>query len=150
MCDFLAGLDEPLARVGQLRRLDSLLVEAERGGQIAKCLAAPVTDVGLANAGEFLEKLQHRRVIEGLAADPTAGGPGRNDNAGNAEPGADRQAMDVLARRALWRRRRDDVIEQAVVLVIVEYEDRLCPDFGVRRDGVDLAGDKRRASRGHV
>ena len=131
MRDFVAGFGEQPSRVGQLRRLASLFMEAKRGRQIAKCFPSALSDIGLANSGEFLEKLQHRSVVKRLTADPPASSPRGNDNAGNPKPGTNRRAVDVFSRSIRRRCGRDDVIEKAVVLIVVEDEHRLSPDVRV-------------------
>ena len=98
----------------------------------------------------FSRNCSDRGVVERLAADPAAGGPRRNDDAGTRKPPPIGKPVHELARRAGWRRRRRDVVEDAVVLVVVEDERRLRPDVGVGGDRVDLAGDECRAGGRHV
>ena len=68
--------------------------ESERGGQVAERLPAPVGDVGgLRYAGDLLEELDHRRVVELLAGDVAAHRPRRND---------ERRGPGRLRRSASW------------------------------------------------
>ena len=138
---------EQVGGIGQTRRSGSLLVEAKGRGQITERLPAPVRDVRLFDAGESLQELDDRRVIEGLATNPTADRPRRNDDTRDAEARPDWPAIHEFVGRAGGRSGGRHVIEQAVVLVVVQNEGRLGPDLGVGGDGVDRAGHKRRAGR---
>jgi hypothetical protein len=84
-------------------------------------------------------------VVELLAAHVTAGAPRRDDDARHPEAGSDRLAIDVLVVHARWRDRRDDVVEQPVVLVVVEDENGRGPYAGVARERRDDRGDERGA-----
>ncbi|GGW83914.1 hypothetical protein GCM10010320_77420 [Streptomyces caelestis] len=53
---------------------------------------------------------------------PTVPGPRRGDDGGDPEATAGRQSLDELVRGAGGRGRRDHVVEQAVVLIVVEDE----------------------------
>ena len=63
--------------VGQQRRSAVCLPKAKCGGQIAKNAPPPTADVRLPDAGELLQGLEHRRMVEGLTAYPTAARPRR-------------------------------------------------------------------------
>src|SRR5277367_422602 len=89
-------------------------------------------------------------MVERFAGYPTAGGPGRNDDAGNPETASNREAFYEFVRRSGRRYRRWNVIEQAVVLVVVEDEHRFGPHVRVGCDGVDLARHERGSVRRHV
>ena len=88
MRSFVSGLDQGSADVWQGGGLDVCLPNSKCGSQIAKSASPPIADIRLPDAGELLQKLKHRGVIEGLTANPSAGGPRGNDDAGHAEPTA--------------------------------------------------------------
>ena len=146
---FLRG--RHLIRAGRLRlrQLFGLLTRRARGPTVSGSLGKEALAVWKRNAAvrspkvlrrqsvmfgsrtpvNFSQKLQDRGVVERLAAHPAAGGPGRDDDARHAEPAADRLAVDEFVRRACGRRGRRDVVEDAVVLVVIENERRLGPDL---------------------
>jgi hypothetical protein len=64
-------------------------------------------------------------VVELLAGDVAADRPRRHDERRDPDAAADRKAVDELGGRAGRGQRRDDVVEQAVVLVVVDDEDGL-------------------------
>src|SRR3546814_8254443 len=76
--------------------------------------------MGFAHAGDPLQKLEDRGVVERLAGDPAACRPGRDDDARHTETGADRQVIDKFPRRARGGNGRRDMIEQPIILVVIE------------------------------
>src|SRR3546814_9987966 len=90
----IPGERQHLVRPRQDRRPAGRLVEAENRREVAEGLAAPVGDIGFAHAGDPLQKLEDRGVVERLAGDPAACRPGRDDDARHTETGADRQRSE--------------------------------------------------------
>src|SRR3984885_12342549 len=150
MRNLVFGLDQGSADVRQRGDLVVSVPNSKCGSQISKGASPPIADIRLPDAGEMLQKLKHRGVIERLTANPSPGCPRGNDDAGHAEPTAYGEAVHKLVRRTRLRRGRWHMIEDAVVLVVVENKRGLCPQVGIGRDSIDLAGDKRRAIRRHV
>src|SRR3984885_12027031 len=136
------GQLECACRVREHRCRSPGFLEAKRGSQVTKRASPPIANVGFTDASEFLQKLEHRGVIERLAADPSSGRPWRNNDAGDPEPAADRKTVDKLVGCPVWRDRRRYVIEKPVVLVVVKDECGLRPHIRIGRNRVDFASHK--------
>ena len=130
--------------------------EIERGREIAADRAAPRGDVGLdqvraARRKAPLDEPDERGVVERLRADPTTLAPRRNDDhrdpdaqtvgaAGIPGPAGEDLVADIHRREAFGRRARrrgrHQVIEEAVVLVVVDEQDGLAPELRVGRQRI--------------
>jgi hypothetical protein len=66
MFKFMLRLGQQGVGVGELRRLPWLVMEVKDRGHIAKRFPSPGRDIRFTNAGDPLEKPQHRGVIESL------------------------------------------------------------------------------------
>ncbi len=151
------GLPELADRVREGPREGAWLAvrEAERAGEVAERLAAPRCDVRLAYAGDLFQELEHRGVVELLGGDVAADAPRRDHERRHADAAADRPVrrsahLDELTGRPRRRKRRRDVVEQPIVLVVVDDEHGLRPEVPVLGDGVELRGEEVRAGRRKV
>src|ERR1019366_10330333 len=102
--------------------------EAESGGQITTGFTPPFAQIRNLDAEARLEQTQGRSVVEGRAANMAAATEGRDHQARHPEAKPDRQAIDIFARRSWRRHRRGDMIEHAVILIVIEDEGRLGPE----------------------
>ncbi len=137
-------------RVRQSRGLFDSFLKTKSRDQIAKRLPPPIADIWFPHTGEFLQELQHRGVIEGLAANPSSRRPGRDNDARHTKSSANRHAVHELARGAGRRDWRRYVIENPVIFVVVQNECSLCPNLGIGCNGVNFAGHEGGACGGHV
>src|SRR5580692_863976 len=124
-------------------------LEVQRRSQIAGDRAAPRREVRLDHAETLLDALDDRGVIEHLRADPAAAAPGRDNETWNARAESVRARGEVrVARHARIdlvdrahrrqttgctqrRRRSDQMVEEAVVLVVIHDQHGRCPDLRI-------------------
>ncbi len=134
--------------------------EIEGRGQVPADGASPRRDVGLVNAEARLDEADERRMVERLRADPATAAPRRDHDERHAHPeaiGAD-DSIGAARRPGLAPEQlvverhgrvsgevadvgvgRDDVVEEAVVLVERDHQRRLGPHVGVAGQRVEHA-----------
>jgi len=134
----------------QLRETEDGRREVEGRGQVAAQRAPPLRNIRLDDTGQYFEEANDRCVVEYLRAYVTAPAPRRNHEHRHARAQTDRQAADKLIRRPRrWHGRRD-MIEEAIVFIVVDQQHRGRPDVGIGSQRGQHAGDEIGAVLGRI
>src|SRR5215472_1428049 len=130
--------------------------EVEDRRQVTRHRTAPRGDIALVYSETLFDELDHRGVIEDLGIDVASLAPGRDRDERHALGEADRAArrrrgvrddlvFDANRRgslsRCLRRRRRHDVVEAAVGLVVIDDENGFAEYLGIGYQDVQDLGD---------